>query len=65
MKCNSLAWQKSVRWMRIICPIAFVVSVALTAWNYSGGHMTGAIVTAVCAGVNLILSWMQWRIFEI
>lgn len=50
--------------MRIFCPLAFMFSLG-TAWlNYEVDQTLMFGVCCFCAGVNLMLTWIEWRVLK-
>lgn len=61
----SPAWQRSVRLMRWACPIIMTLAVANCAFAFAHERYFLALVSAFLAGVNLVLTWIQYRIFQL
>lgn len=58
-------WQRSVYLMRIACQIAFVAAIIIGIFAWRSERYEIAMVDAFLAGVNLMLTWIQWRVFKI
>lgn len=58
-------WRTSVKLLRVACPLAFVVAVALgwTAWTLARFELV--TINAFLAGINLVLGWVNWRVFKL
>lgn len=65
MALSTDMFRRSVIAMRILCPIAFVASVTLCGLNLAAQRPVAAAVAAFCGGINVMLSWVQFRIFKI
>lgn len=64
MKAPSSSWSKSVRMMRIACPLALVAAVFLAYFAFDRGSYKMMAVDAFCAGVTAVLTWVQWCWFK-
>lgn len=51
--------------MRVACPAtaAASIAVALFAWSY--GRTAFAMIDSGCAGVNIMLAWINWKVFSL
>jgi hypothetical protein len=58
-------FQASVKFMRIACPLALFAAIALGARAWSQEHYGLVAINAFIAGVNSMLTWIQWRWFKI
>jgi hypothetical protein len=60
-----LGSRRLVRIMRIACPATALVALGLCAFALTRGLNFIAVVNAALFGVNLVLSWVEWSIFEL
>ncbi len=58
-------WQASVRFMRIAAPLGFALGVLNGAAALRQGLAADVAIDAFCAGVNLTLAWVNWRVYEL
>jgi hypothetical protein len=58
-------WRRRVRVMRGLCPLAVAAALVLVALNWKAGNTGGVAVSAFCAGVSSVLTWIQWKIFKL
>jgi hypothetical protein len=58
------AWRRTLWFMRIACPLVFLAAVVLGIICWWLESYSLVAVNALIAGINLILSWVQWRVFE-
>lgn len=52
-----------LRAMRVLAPVAFCLAVGLTVASWVGGHRELAIVDALLAGANAVLTYIEWCVF--
>lgn len=58
-------WKRSVRCMRVICPIVMTVAIGLGTVAWFQQQYLLVAVDAFLVGVNLMLTWIQWKVFEL
>lgn len=61
----SPAWRKSVRLMRVVCPCALVLVIVVGVLAWSSGLYNLVAINAFLAGVNSMLTWINWRLFSL
>lgn len=57
-------FKTSVKIMRVACPSALLMATILGSWGWSRGQYELVAVNAYIAGVNSVLTWIQWRWFK-
>jgi branched-subunit amino acid transport protein len=62
---TSAKFKTSVKFMRGACPAALLAAVFLGSLAWSHGRYELVAVNAYIAGVNSVLTWIQWRWFKI
>lgn len=58
-------WRRSVKIMRIACPAAFAAAALLCVLSLIQGLALPAVINAFLMGANAVLTWVQWRIFQL
>ncbi len=58
-------FQASVKFMRVACPLAFLAAVFLGSSAWLHGQYGLVAINAFLAGVNAVLTWLQWSWFKI
>lgn len=56
---------RSVRIMRVLCPLGVLGAVIIGYFDYRDGRPFLLAVMAFCCGINVMLSWIQWSFFQI
>jgi hypothetical protein len=51
--------------LRIGAPLAFLVAVLLGSLSWSNGSYGLVAINSFLAGVNAVLTWVEWRVFEV
>lgn len=60
-----MTFSSSVKVMRIACPAAVLAAAILGSWAWSRDQYALVAINAFLAGVNAVLTWIQWRWFKI
>lgn len=55
-------WKASLWFMRIACPLAMVAALVVAAFAWSRGLYFTFGIDLFLAGINLVLTWVQWRV---
>lgn len=60
-----MTFAQSVRLMRMVCPLALLASIVLGCWAWTVGNYGLVAIDAFLAGVNTMLTWINWQWFRI
>ena len=58
-------WRRSVRIMRVACPLAGLAAAVLASVCWYRGLCFLMVVNAATVGVNIVLTDVQWRWFKL
>ena len=61
---GAVTWNRTLWMLRVSCPLVFFAAIALAyfAWHRELYFVFG--VNMFLAGFNIVLSWVQWVIFQ-
>lgn len=62
---NSAAWRTRVRVLRVLSPVMMAFGAAAGTLAWSRGNYGFACVHAFLFGVNMVLAWIHWKIFQL
>lgn len=60
----NMTWRNTLWFMRVACPLALIASITLGAIAWRQGLYELAAVNAFLAGVNAMLTSIQWFWFK-
>lgn len=63
MRVNSAAWRRSVITLRICAPLALAACILVGALAWTNGKYVSVAVNSFLAGINLMLTWIEWKWF--
>lgn len=59
------SWRTSVIVLRIAAPLMLVACLLVGSWAWAHGNYALVAINAFLAGVNLVLTWIEWWVFEL
>lgn len=65
MRVETPALRASVKMMRVLCPLGLVAAVVIGSYAWMAGNNTSLAIDAYCAGVSSVLTWIQYRFFQL
>lgn len=65
MKIKGVFQTKLLMMMRIVAPLAFIMALLLGSIAWSSGSYGLVTLNSFLAGVNAVLTWVEWCVFEI
>lgn len=60
-----MSFSTSVKIMRIACPAVLIAAVLSGSWAWSQCRYELVVIDAFLAGINVMLTWIQWGVFKI